>query len=452
MMSAKARILVIDDQAGMRRSLAILLRKEGYEVVEAENGQHAITFLAGEQFEIVITDLKMSPGTGLDVLFFVRERIPLTEVIVMTGYGTVESAVIAMRMGAFDYISKPFKNEEILHRVQKTLNRIESRKTIERIEKVNLAGSPLIGESVAMETLRDLIVRLARVDLPVMITGETGTGKNLVARTIHNSSLRAKGPLVSVNCAGVPENLLESELFGHVKGAFTGAFLERKGLFQEAEGGTLLLDEIGSMPVTMQAKLLDCLQEQTVRPVGSNKSVPFNVRIITATNTDLARGIAQGTFREDLFYRIRVSHIHIPPLRAHREDVPVLVRHAMEKIRKELNKPGLQMSPEATALLQDHDFPGNVRELLNAVSSAAAMASGDRVELDDISMALTSRMFDVSTRDAEQPAPSTLEEWEGELIRQSIEKHSGNLGAVCGELGIARTTLWRRMNKYGLKA
>jgi len=449
-MKEKARILVIDDQAGMRRSLAILLRKEEYYVVEAENGQHAITFLRDDRFDIVITDLKMSPGTGLDVLFFVRERLPLTEVIVMTGYGTVESAVIAMRMGAFDYISKPFKNEEILHRVLKTLNHIASRRTIERLEQVNLGGSPLIGSSGVMETLRDLITRLARVDLPVLITGETGTGKNLVARTIHHSSPRASAPFVSVNCAGVPENLLESELFGHVKGAFTGAFLERKGLFQEAEGGTLLLDEVGSMPVTMQAKLLDCLQEQTVRPVGSNRQVRFNVRIITATNADLVSAISQGNFREDLYYRIRVSHVHIPPLREHREDVPHLVRHALEKLRQEYRRPGLDMAPEASALLQDYDFPGNVRELLNAVSSASAMALGDRIERDDIAMTLTSRIFDVNRRPADDASPSTLEQWEGELIRQSIEKHSRNLSAVCSELGIARTTLWRKMNKYGL--
>jgi len=450
-MTGKAKILVIDDQDGMRRSLAILLHKEGYHVVEAENGQDAIRYLNENAFDIVITDLKMSPGTGLDVLFFVRERLPMTEVIVMTGYGTVESAVIAMRMGSFDYISKPFKNEEILHRVQKTLNHIELRRTIDRIDKVDLGGSPLIGSSRAMETLRDVMARLARVDLPVLITGETGTGKNLVARTIHKSGSRSGGPFVSINCAGVPENLLESELFGHVKGAFTGALLERKGLFLEASGGTLLLDEIGSMPVSMQAKLLDCLQDQSVRPVGSNKAIPFNVRIMTATNTDLVQAISQGAFREDLFYRIRVSHIEIPPLRKHREDIPLLVQYALEKVRQEYKRPGLELAPEAMALLLDYDFPGNVRELLNSVSSAAAMASGDRVEPDDISMTLTSRMFDLGRTATDSATPSTLEDWEGELIRKSIEKHSRNLGAVCSELGIARTTLWRKMNKYGLR-
>jgi len=346
-MTGKPRILVIDDQAGMRRSLAILLRKENYEVAEAKNGQHATSFLAETTFDLVITDLKMSPGTGLDVLFFVRERLPMTQVIVMTGYGTVESAVIAMRMGAFDYLSKPFKNEEILHRVSKAITRLETQKVIDGLGKDNVSSasdSPLIGVSPAVLGLRDLIAKLARVDLPVLITGETGTGKNLVAHTIHSNGPRSNRPFVSVNCAGVPDNLLQSELFGHVKGAFTGAFIERRGLFLEADGGTLLLDEIGSMPVAMQAKLLDFLQDQSVRPVGSNRQFKIDARVIAATNTDLAQAISDGSFREDLYYRIRVAHIHIPPLRERPEDIPYLIQHALQKLRREFKRPNLDIS------------------------------------------------------------------------------------------------------------
>jgi DNA-binding NtrC family response regulator len=451
------KLLIIDDQAGMRRSLAILLRKEGYQVEEAENGEHAVTFLESQNFDLVITDLKMSPGTGLDILFYMTEKQSPTNVIIMTGYGTVDSAVLAMKMGAFDYISKPFKNEEILHRVNKAITSGQTNKEITLLKKKHRFEDtfmPIIGKSRMVKELIALVKKIASRDLPVLITGETGTGKSLVAKTLHSLSQRASKPYISLNCAAVPEHLLESELFGHKKGAFTGAILDRTGLFQAAEGGSLLLDEIGSMQHSLQVKLLDVLQEMMVRPVGSNQSQKINVRMLAATNIDLEQAIRMGKFREDLYYRVKVAHIHISPLREHMEDVPVLAQHFLDQFKKEFNQPDLHFADDAFVLMQKHDYPGNIRELNNLVSSAAAIAPGPAIFAEDVSLGLSNRMFDVSNtihRRRKEDSAVTLEEKEKELIQRCIRKHTNNLANVCEELGISRTTLWRRMKEYGIE-
>ncbi|MCL5024696.1 MAG: sigma-54 dependent transcriptional regulator [Nitrospirae bacterium] len=448
-----ARILVIDDQDGMRRSLGILLRREGYSVEEAANGEEAIAHLGSGHFDLVITDLKMSPGTGLDVLYYILERHPLTDVIIMTGYGTVDSAVLAMKLGAFDYITKPFKNEEILHRVRKSLAHTEAVREIGASRKGPEPWNgevPIFGESKAIKTMVAMMRKIAKVDLTVLITGETGTGKTLVAKTIHGLSMRAKHPFVSVNCAAVPEYLLESELFGHTKGAFTGALLDRKGLFEEADGGTLFLDEIGAMPHPMQAKLLDVLQDHTIRRVGSNKHKEVDVRIITATNRDLEQAVQNGKFRQDLYYRIKVTRIHIPPLRERLEDISILARHFLDNFKSEVHRPDLTLSADALDFLLHYDYPGNVRELLNIITSAGAIASGSLIEVPDLSLSFTNRLFDVPGEAREGVEPGTLEEWEKDIILKSIRKNDHNLGKVCSELRISRTTLWRKMNKYGI--
>jgi DNA-binding NtrC family response regulator len=452
MNNRKIKILVIDDQDGMRRSLAILLKKEGFLIKEAVNGCSAIPHLKNEHFDIVITDLKMSLGTGLDVLYYVKEKHPLTDVIIMTGYGTVDSAVLAMKLNAFDYISKPFKPDEILHRVRKSINHIEDRTELTRLNGENEREKrfiPIIGNSQTIKELIALIEKIAKVDLPVLITGDTGTGKNLVAKAIHSLSSRAAKPLVSINCASVPEYLLESELFGHAKGAFTGAYLDRKGLFEEADDGSLLLDEIGSMPYTMQAKLLDFLQELIIRQVGSNKMKKVNVRIMSATNTDLEENIKDGTFRDDLFYRIKVTHIHIPPLREYIEDIPSLARHFLDLYKKEFNKSDLQLSSDAIDFMCQYDYPGNVRELKNIISSAAAISTGPYITTQDLSLSFTNRFFDFAS-ESKVAKPGTFQESEKNLIMNSIKKHSQNLAKVCDELGIGRTTLWRKMKKYNI--
>ncbi len=445
-----AKILVIDDQDGMRRSLVILLRKEGYAVEEAENGERAIAHLGSGQFDLVITDLKMSPGTGLDVLYYVLERHPQTDVIIMTGYGTVDSAVLAMKLGAFDYIVKPFKNEEILHRVRKSLAHRESEREIAVLHTKKDIEISILGDSDATKTLIAMIRKIALVDLTALISGETGTGKNLVAKTVHSLSSRSGKPFVAINCSAIPEHLLESELFGHAKGAFTGAILERQGLFGAADGGTLFLDEIGAMPYAMQAKLLDVLQEHTIRRLGENKQRTVDVRIIAATNRDLEQAIEDGTFREDLYYRIKVTRVHIRPLREKPDDIPVLTRHFLDDVRILHQKPDIDLSPDALEFLLRYDFPGNVRELQNIITSAAALATGSLITVPDLSLGFTNQLFDVSVGTTGEANPGTLEEWEKDIIVKSIERNNHNLGKVCSELGTSRTTLWRKMNKYGI--
>jgi DNA-binding NtrC family response regulator len=454
-MTEPIKILVLDDQIGMRKSLGILLRKEGFHTEEAENGKQAIAYFEKGSYDLVITDLKMSPGTGLDVLYYVKERHPDTDVIIMTGYGTVDSAVLAMKLGAFDYISKPFKNEEILHRVRKSMNHLETAKELHSLQKAASENSkvPLLGNSAAIKEIVAVMHKIADLDISVLITGETGTGKGLIAKTIHSLSSRADKPFISVNCASVPENLLESELFGHEKGAFTGALLERKGLFEAAEGGSILLDEIGSMPFPMQAKLLDVLQDRAVRRIGSNKSKEINVRVIAATNTDLVKAIDSGLFRNDLYYRIKVAHIHVPPLREHAEDIPLLGSHFLESVGKELNKPGLEFSPEALDFLMHYKFPGNVRELANAISGVAAVSESNVITAQDLALTLTNDLLDppAPILPEKDMHPNSLEEWEKELIVESLKKNAGSLTKVCSELKIGRTTLWRKMKKYNIQ-
>lgn len=450
------KILVIDDQIGMRKSLGILLRKEGFHTVEAENGTQAISYLEKDFYDLIITDMKMSPGTGLDVLYYIKERLPKTDVIIMTGYGTVDSAVLAMKMGAFDYISKPFKNEEILHRVRKSMNHLETAKELSSLhEGVTSEKSkvPLLGNSAAIKEIVAIMHKISNMDISILITGETGTGKSLIAKTIHSLSSRVDKPFISINCASVPDNLLESELFGHEKGAFTGALLERKGLFEAAEGGSILLDEIGSMPFPMQAKLLDVLQDREVRRIGSNKSKAIDVRVIAATNTDLVNAMNNGSFRSDLYYRIKVAHIHVPPLRDHSEDIPFLAKHFLESVKKDLNNTGLQFSPEALDFLQYYKFPGNVRELANAISGVAAVAVSNIISAEDLALTLTSSLFEIQTpvSSEKNTHPNSLEEWEKELIVESIKKNASNLAKVCSELRIGRTTLWRKMKKYNIQ-
>lgn len=445
-------VLIVDDEDGMRRSLAILFRKEGYRVSQAASGEEALSLLGSGDFDLLITDLRMDGMSGLDLLGRARELQAQVPVIIMTGYGTIDSAVTAMKMGAYDYISKPFEYDEILHRARKAIQSTRTNREIAlmRQDYPPAGGSDfsmVIGQSRTIQEVRTQLGKISRSDLPVLITGETGTGKNLIAKAIHLNGSRAGGPFVPVNCTSVPEHLFESELFGHTKGAFTGAVMDRRGLFETANHGTILLDELGAMPKTVQAKLLGVLQDKRVRKVGSDQEILIDVRVIAATNTDLPTSIRKGEFREDLFYRINVLHLHIPPLREHREDIPLLAERFLSLCAASQNKTDITgFAPGTIEMLYRYDYPGNVRELFNMICHAVAVSDAGLIRSEDIPAPVPDLPACPSAGAA--VPPMDIREWEKKVILQSIERHPNNLAEVCKELKIGRTTLWRKMKRY----
>ncbi len=446
------RILVIDDEPGMRRSLAISLKREGYEVEEAAGGTEGLVRLEREIYDLVMTDLKMAPVGGLEVLAAVKKAAPQTEVIVMTAYGSIEAAVEAMRLGAFDFVTKPFQAEEILARVRNALEKARLTTEVRLLRedlKSRVGFEQLLGQSPAMQAVLAKAARVAVTDSTVLITGESGTGKELVARAIHARSLRATKPFVSVNCAAFPEQLLESELFGHIKGAFTGAVASRKGLLEEAHGGTFFFDEVGDTPPGIQAKLLRVLEDRVIRRLGDNRPIRVDVRLLAATNRDLTAAIREKAFREDLYYRLNVVALHLPPLRVRREDIPLLAHHFLGVASRRSGKPVKGLSGEALALLQAYDYPGNIRELENAVEQAVAFTTGSLIRPEDLPEAL--RGGPRSRGDGPAPAAGTLEEMERELILRRIRELNGNLSLAARALGIGRTTLWRKMKAYRIE-
>jgi two-component system response regulator HydG len=448
----KSRILIVDDQRNMRTTTALVLRQEGFDVAEAESGEAALSRLLAEPFDVVLTDLKMAPLDGLAVLRGALEISPSTQVIVMTGYGTVESAVEAMQRGAYDYISKPFKESELLMRVQRAL---EKRRLLVDVglfsdefrERYKLDA--LVGRSAPMRELLTRLVRVAPTDVTVLVTGESGTGKELIARAIHANSKRAARPFMPVNCAAISEALLESELFGHVKGAFTGAVKLRQGLLEEASGGTFFFDEIGETTPAFQAKLLRVIQEHEIRRVGDNASIPVDVRVIAATNQDLRVAIAEKRFREDLFYRLNVVPLTAPPLRERREDIPLLSQHFVTRFNQR-NGTRRTLTEGALRKMVAHDFPGNVRELENVVEQAAALAHADEIDADDIF--LESRNGPTSTPPSGvRTLSQEVDDAEKRAIEQSVARHDGQLERVARELDVSTTTLWRKMKRLGLR-
>jgi two-component system response regulator HydG len=449
----RPRILIVDDQRNMRTTTALVLRQQGYEVTEAESGDAALSRLLSEPVDVVLTDLKMAPLDGLAVLRGALEIAPATQVIVMTGYGTVESAVEAMQLGACDYVSKPFKESELRVRVQRALERrrlivdagLFSDEFRERYKLDNL-----VGRSAPMRELLTKLVRVAPTDVTVLVTGESGTGKELIARAIHANSRRSSRPFVPVNCAAISETLLESELFGHVKGAFTGAVKLRQGLFEEASGGTFFFDEIAETTPAFQAKLLRVIQEHEIRRVGDNASIPVDVRVIAATNRDLKEAIAEKRFREDLFYRLNVVPLHAPPLRERKEDVPLLAQHFLTRFNQR-NGARRTLTQGALQKMTSYDFPGNVRELENVVEQAAALAHSEEIDADDVF---------IETRAAPAVAPSAggvrtlaqeVDEAERRAIEAAMQRNEGQLEKVARELDVSGTTLWRKMKRLGMR-
>src|SRR3989454_696795 len=375
-------VLVVDDERSMRELLAIMLKQAGHDVTVADGGEAAIRALQSNTFDLIITDLRMRQVDGLAVLRATKEHSPQTVVLVVTAFASTETAVEAMKLGAYDYLTKPFKLDEIKLTIANALERKrlqDENQALKRQLRRERGFESFIGKSRQMLDIFDTIRKAAESDSTVLVTGESGTGKELVARAFHDESPRRNGPFVSVNCGAIPETLMESELFGHVKGAFTGAVAETIGLFSAAAGGTLFLDEITEVPSSVQVKLLRAIQEREIRRVGDTRDVKVDVRLIAASNRDVAKAVADGALREDLFYRLNVIPVHLPPLRERREDIPPLVAHFVPRLSAELGRPVRSVTPEALAILEHYHWPGNVRELENVIERALVLGSGDRL-------------------------------------------------------------------------
>jgi DNA-binding NtrC family response regulator len=443
-----AGILIVDDETSARLTLALLLRKRGHRVREADGLTAAAKALTDEAFDLIVTDLRMPDGTGLDVLRAAKAHCPEADIILLTAYAGWESAKEAMQLGALDYFEKGREPDELLHRIDRALQEKALKRENENLrrqveERFGLPG--IIAHSAVMRRVLDLVARVAPTDATVLIQGESGTGKELIAKAIHHASPQARGPFVAVNCGALPEALLESELFGHVKGAFTGASAAKKGLFEEAHQGTLFLDEIGEMPQPLQVKLLRALQSGEVRPVGSNQAGTVEARVLAATNRDLEQMVRQGGFREDLFYRLNVIAIALPPLRERREDLPLLAEHFLERLGAKQGR-DLRLSPDALDRLLGYAWPGNVRELENAIERAAILSRGDTVGIEDLPphVAASLALGQAPTL----PPQQSLAGVEKSHIIQTLERCGWNYSRASAALGIGRTTLWRKLKEY----
>ncbi|HEX3175631.1 MAG TPA: sigma-54 dependent transcriptional regulator [Methylomirabilota bacterium] len=436
-----ADILIVDDDAEMAAMVARYLQHQGFRAAAATGGAEAVTLLDRQHFDVVVTDLVMEGVDGLAVLRHVKRARPEADVILITAFGTLESAVTALREGAHDYLTKPFKLGDVAAAVRRALDRRRRgpRGAVDHPSAAPEGLEALIGDSPAMRTLKAQIVAIADSDAAVLLLGESGTGKELAARAIHAASRRGHGPFVAVNCAAIPETLLESELFGYEKGAFTGASQRRRGLFAEAETGTLLLDEIGDMPLGLQSKLLRVLQERKLRRVGGGEEIPVDLRVITATNQDLATLVDQKHFRADLYYRLAVIPLQLPTLRERTEDIPALAQHFLTRFAARLGKDVRSLSPDAIAWLKQQRWPGNVRQLENVVERAVTLATGDVLALPDLTSPLP------APRVASDSGPTpTLAELEDDYIRRVLAQVNGNKRAAARILGLSVRTLQRR--------
>ncbi len=444
------RILIVDDEPGIRKALSLLLKKEGYDIITESNGISALGVINSTPVDLVISDLKMAPLTGIELLKEIKKIDASIEVIMITAFGTIDSAVTAMKEGASDYITKPFNSDELVVRIRGSLEKRRLKKRLLQLEDELKSSSVffgMVGKSKELKGIFDTISRVAPTESTVLITGESGTGKELVARAIHELSNRRRRQIVVVNCAAIPESLLESELFGYEKGAFTGAQNSKKGLFEEADNATIFLDEISSAPLSIQAKLLRVLESGEIRKLGSTKSSKVDVRVIAATNKDLQEEVKKGTFRDDLLYRLQVIEINIPPLRKRKEDIPLLAQHFLNHYRLKFNRNIEEITPEAMELLMKYDYPGNIRELENIIEQAVVVANSNVISQNDLPDSLRDRSrlpFDTAFDNL------TLKDIERMVIIDKLKKSGDNLNKVARGLGISRTTLWRKMKELGL--
>ncbi len=441
-------VLLVDDDRASREAMTEWLRSEGFGVVPVANGDEAIGHLH-DGVAVIVTDLKMPRTDGLALLRKAKQEVPHAAVIVVSGYGTVDTAVAALKEGAFDFLTKPVKPEELTHRIHMALERRSMATEIARLhaELSQRNGfENIVGSSAAMREVFERIHLVADTRSTVLVLGESGTGKEMVARAIHESSGRQAKPFVPVNCAAIPETLVESELFGHEKGAFTGASERRGGLFQAANGGTLFIDEIGELQLGLQSKLLRAIEYKKIMPVGSTKETEVDVRLIAATNKDLGELTKQAQFREDLYYRLKVVELRLPPLRERRDDIPLLIHHFIQQIAAENQRPGRGITPEALAALKAYDWPGNVREIRNTLEGIIVLSVRDTIELADLPPYIS-----------QLPAPQlaiqpgmTMAEIEKEAIRRTLEQTGGHRAKTANLLGLSVRTLHRKIKEYRL--
>lgn len=452
----RATILVADDDATVRGNLALLLRTEGYEVREAADGLTAARQLLDPSIDLALLDLKMPGQDGLAVLRGHAERIEETPVIVVTAYGGSSAAIEAMKLGAYDYITKPFDLDEVLFTIRRALTQQALVAQVQALSgeaprEESAADEELIGRTPAMLQVFKAIGRVAATDETVLVVGESGTGKELVANAVHRNSSRTDRPFVKVNCAALSRTLLESELFGHERGAFTGAVARRVGRFEQADGGTLFLDEIGELDVELQAKLLRVLQTGQFERVGGEETLQGDVRLIAATNRDLRAQIAAGRFREDLFYRLSVVTIELPPLRERREDIPLLAEDIVRRLARKHHWPRLALTPEAVASLGHRDWPGNVRELYNVLARAALLARGRLIGPDDLRPTPSGNAMETPAGGGSLDLREILAETERRVIRQALEQEKWNRTRAAKLLGISRRQLFDKVRQYGLQ-
>ncbi len=454
------QILVVDDEEAMRHMLMLLLKREGYEATAVASGEAALAELGQKRYDVVLSDIRMPKLGGLDLVDEIHRRDIKTTVILMSAFGSVDVAIEAMKRGAYDYVSKPFRPDEVVLVLKKAEERerlfrenASLKMALAERQRMQASGpGAILSSSRPMQEILRTITKIAEYKTTVLITGESGTGKELVARAIHQESPRAQAPFVAVNCGAIPESLIESELFGHKKGAFTDAIRDKTGLFQEASGGTLFLDEIGELPLALQVKLLRVLQEHMVRPVGGENDEPIDVRLVTATMRDLPAEVAAGRFREDLFYRLNVIALHLPPLRDRRDDIPILVEHFLARTNRKLGLAVSGVTAEAMKLLLHYAWPGNVRELENTVERAIVLCEGDEIgrrDLYDRILAGEDRIRR-TLQSGELSIKKTTRVVEEELIRRALKETGGNRTNAAKILEISHRALLYKMKEFGL--
>ena len=457
---ALRQVLVVDDEESLRHMLVVLLKREGYHATAVASGEQALLELAARSYDVVLSDIRMPKLGGLELVDEIHKREIETTVILMTAFGSVDVAIEAMKRGAYDYISKPFRPDEVVLILKKAEERERLRREnaslkqalAERHRSESAGPAGMIASSAPMQEILRTVRKIAEYKTTVLITGESGTGKELIARAIHELSPRKEAPFVAVNCGAIPETLLESELFGHKKGAFTDAIRDKKGLFEEASGGTLFLDEIGELPLGPQVKLLRVLQEQMVRAIGANVDEPVDVRVVAATVRDLSAEVGAGRFREDLFYRLNVIQVHLPPLRERREDIAVLVEHFVQRTNARLGMQVEGVSPEAMKLLYAYGWPGNVRELENTIERAMVLADGPRIEVDGLPERLREKGDRIrqTLKSGELSIKKTTRIIEEELIRRALRETGGNRTNAAKILEISHRALLYKIKEYGI--